>query len=121
MGAPSTVTPTDNLKRVVGITKDIVQIMAIVSVSVWATYRFGLFRERIPRGVISHEITHRRLTDNTVHVLVTVEFSNAGRVVWTFESEERNQTKIQLIKPITYEHLVQLHTQVGAGTVQGYQ
>ncbi|MCH7801801.1 MAG: hypothetical protein IIC24_09705 [Chloroflexi bacterium] len=90
--------------------------MAIVTASVWATYRFGLFRERVPRGVISHEVTHRPLTDSTIHLSVTVIFSNAGRVVWTFEPADRNLTTIQQVKPITSDQLTALEQQLEAQT-----
>ena len=121
VGAPSTVPPTDNLKRVVGITKDIVQIVAIVSASVWATYRFGLFRERIPRGSISHEVTHRPLTDSTIHVSVTVIFSNAGNVLWSFEPTNQNLTTIQQVKPLTSDRLTVLEQQRSAQPDTPYQ
>ena len=76
---PLTVTPTDHLKWIVGITKDIVQIVAIVAAATWASYRFGLFRERVPRGAISHEVTHHPLIDSAIHLSLTVIFSNTGQ------------------------------------------
>jgi hypothetical protein len=118
---PSSVTSTDNLKRIVGITKDIVQIVAIVSAAVWATYRFGLFRERIPRGIISHEVTHRRLTNSTIHLSVTIIFSNAGHVLWSFDPTELNYTAIQKIRPLTSDELTVLEQQFDARTNPEYE
>ena len=85
--------------------------MAIVTAATWAAYRFGLFRERIPRGVISHEVTHRQLTDSTMHVSVSVIFSNTGHVLWSFGPSEQNHTTIQQIKPITSDELALIEQQ----------
>ena len=118
---PLTVTPTDHLKRIVGITKDIVQIVAIVAAATWASYRFGLFRERIPRGAISHEVTHRPLTDSAIHLSLTVIFSNAGHVLWSFEPARQNLTTIQHVKPITSDHIMILEQQRDVGPDIPYQ
>ena len=101
--------------------KDIVQILAIVGAGAWASYRFGLFRERVPRGTISHEITHRSLTDTAIHISVTVIFSNTGRVVWSFAPEQSNRTTIQLVRPIAHEDLIALDDRVEAGESQTYE
>ncbi len=113
-------TTADNVKTVTGVVRDIVQIVAILVAGAWAYRRFGLFRERIPRGTISHEISHRRLTDTTVHLSVTVIFSNTGRVVWSFSPGRGNRTTIQLVRPISHEDLVRLHERVEAGESQTY-
>lgn len=117
----STPPTTDGVKTITGVVKDIVQIFAIVGAGAWASYRFGLFRERVPRGTISHEITHRTLTDTTVHLSVTVIFSNTGRVVWSFEPDRDNRTTIQLVKPIDHKDLESLQERVAAGDSQTYQ
>jgi hypothetical protein len=117
---PSAVTPTDNLKRVVGITKDVVQIVAIVTAAGWASYRLGLFRDRIPRGVISHEVTHRPLTDNTIHLSVAIIFSNAGHVLWSFDPTEQNITTIQQLKPISPDQLTDIEQQFEERTGLSY-
>jgi hypothetical protein len=117
----STPTPTDTVKTITGVVKDIVQILAIVGAGAWASYRFGLFRERVPRGTISHEITHRTLTETTIHISVTVIFSNTGRVVWSFAPERDNRTTILLVKPIDQEYLESLQERVAAGESQTYQ
>ena len=119
--AGSATTRADNVKTITGVVKDIVQILAIVGAGAWASYRFGLFRERVPRGTISHEITHRSLTETTIHVSVTVIFSNTGRVVWSFVPEQDNRTTIQLVKPIDQEYLESLQERVAAGESQTYQ
>jgi len=85
-----------------------VQVVAVLSVGIWAIYRFGIFRESVPRVSITHRISHRRLTANTVHVFVSVVFSNTGRVVWSLDSSH-GWTRILLIKPIEHEELSQLH------------
>ena len=117
----STPTRTDTVKTITGVVKDIVQILALVGAGAWASYRFGLFRERVPRGTISHEITHRSLTDTAIHISVTVIFSNTGRVVWSFVPEQDNRTTIQLVKPIDQEYLESLQERVAAGESQTYQ
>ena len=119
--AASIPTTTDTVKTITGVVKDIVQILAIVGAGAWASYRFGLFGERVPRGTISHEITHRTLTDTTIHVSVTVIFSNTGRVVWSFAPERGNQTTIQLVKPIDQEDLDSVQERVAAGESPTYQ
>ena len=119
--AGSVPTTTDKVKTITGVVKDIVQIVAIVGAGAWASYRFGLFRERVPRGTISHEITHRSLTDTTLHLSVTVIFSNTGRVVWSFAPERGNRTTIQQLKPIDHEDLTSLHDRIAAGESQTYE
>lgn len=84
------------------------QVVAVFSVGIWAIYRFGIFRESVPRVNITHRISHRRLTANTIHVFVSVVFSNTGRVVWSLDSSH-GWTRLLLIKPIEYEELAQLH------------
>ena len=117
----STPTRTDTVKTITGVVKDIVQILAIVGAGAWASYRFGLFRERVPRGTISHEITHRTLTETTIHVSVTVIFSNTGRVVWSFAPEEGNRTTIHQVRPIDQEYLDSVQERVAAGESPTYE
>ena len=119
--AGSKPTTTDNVKAITGVVRDVVQIVAILGAGAWASYRFGLFRERVPRGTISHEISHRPLTDTTIHISVTVIFSNTGRVVWSFAPEQRNRTTIQLVRPIDHEDLESLQDRLAAGESQTYE
>ena len=62
----------------------------------------------MPRVNITHRISHRRLTANTVHLFVSVIFSNTGKVVWSLDPS-RGWTRVLLIKPIEHEELAQLH------------
>ena len=102
---------------------DITQTLAIIIAAIWAYYRFGLFRENVPRGTIAHRITHRILTGSTIHISVTVVFTNTGRVSWVVDPADGDggYTRIQVIKPITDEELEPLYNQVYYGEVQDYQ
>jgi hypothetical protein len=120
--ATSTPYTIENIKKGAEIFYILFQVVAISTAGVWAYRRFGLRREGVARGAISHHITHRVLTDNTVHIQITVTFSNIGNVLWTIDAKsERNFTSLQLIKPITPEKLADIETQVANGDESDYQ
>lgn len=116
-------TAESRLKDYITTFKDVFQIVAIIVAAIWAYYRFGLFREGTPRGTITHRITHRPLTSSTIHVSVTVVFSNTGRVSWVVGPEEGpgGRTIIQMIKPITDEELALRENEVYSGQFPHFQ
>ncbi len=91
--------------------------MVIVAAATWASKGFGLFRERIPKGAISLEVTHRPFTDSAIHLSLIVIFSTTGLVLWSFEPARQSLTTIQQVKPITSVHIMILEQRRDVGQI----
>ena len=64
----------------IGIIQSVVNIAAVVVVGV-AAWRNGIiFRHRSPHIDITHDITHRKISDGYTHIAVTATLHNSSRV-----------------------------------------
>lgn len=64
----------------IGIIQSVVNIAAVVVVGV-AAWRNGIiFRHRSPHIDITHDITHRKISDSYTHIAVTATLYNSSRV-----------------------------------------
>jgi len=98
----------------------LLQTIAIIAGGGWALHKFGLFRESVPRGNITHQVSHRYLNEYAVHLSVHVVFTNIGRVVWHLRPKD-GFTRIQQIKPIALDELLKFQQNIDDGVETEYQ
>lgn len=80
-------------KDIAAIVQSSVTAVAIVAGGIFAYYKLQLFRDLEPHLTISHEVSHRPLSDSYVHVAVTANLYNSSKVhidilTYTFQLQE---------------------------------
>lgn len=85
-----------NINVIVQIIQAVISIFAIIVAGIWGYWLFIKTREKYPRAIISHHITHKNLTENKVLLHVVIVISNPGNVLLSLISLE---TRIQQMIP----------------------
>ena len=99
----------DDLKDTSAIVQAFVAAFAILAAGIFAAYKLQIFRNLQPHLTISHEITHRVVSDSYVHISVTAVLRNSSRV--KVEIEEGSFHLLR-IAPVTDEEVERLYEQV---------
>ncbi len=63
----------------IGVIKDIFTVLAIIVGGIWTWMLFSTYRESYPRLSIEHRITHRRLSNEQILLIVDANTSNIGK------------------------------------------
>ena len=100
-----------------GIAQSIATVVAIVIGGYLAWRNWHLFRSREPHVNVSHEISHRFIGSEYVHIAVTATLHNSSRVNVEFRD---GSFTLQQIAPASDEDINDLYTQVFNDKVQTY-
>lgn len=97
------------LKDIAAIIQSSVTAVAIVAGGIFAYYKLQLFRDLEPHLTITHEISHRSLSDSYVHIAVTADLHNTSKVhidilTYTFQLQE--------VAPASDEEVERLYNEV---------
>ena len=102
-------TDAERGKDLTAIIQSIVTVVAIVGGGVFAYYKLQIFRVFEPHLTISHEVSHRYIGDNFIHIAVTATLHNSSKV----KMELRNGFfLLQQISPLSDEEIEPLYEQV---------
>ena len=86
-----------------------VTALAIVAGGIFAAYKWQIFRDFEPHLTITHEVSHRSIGDNYVHIDVTATLHNSSRVKMEFL---KGFVRLQRIAPVSDEEVESLYAQV---------
>lgn len=76
--------------------QSLVIIAAIVVAGLWTYVLFIRTRQKFPRADVSHLIEHRAISNNSLHVRITIRIANRGDVLLSLVS---GQIRLQQILP----------------------
>lgn len=88
--------------------ESVITIIAIVIAGIFAWRNGIIFRHRSPHINISHEITHRFISPNYTHLIVTATLHNSSRVKVEFLD---GFFVLQKIAPLNDDEVTQLYSQ----------
>ena len=98
--------------NVVSTIQAFVAVVAIVLGAIFAYDRFQVFRTFYPHLTIEHTITHRRISDNYMHIAVTAILHNRSRV----HTEVREGfASLQVVAPLSDADAAQRYNEVFVG------
>ena len=100
---------SDVFKDVSAVLQSFITALAIAAGGYFALFKLQVFRNLQPHLTISHEITHRVVSDSYVHISVTAVLRNSSRV--KVEIEEGSFHLLR-IAPVTDEEVERLYEQV---------
>lgn len=85
-------------RNIFSVIQSFVTVVAIVGGGVLAYQRFQVFRTFYPHLTIEHQISHRRISDNYIHIAVTAILHNRSRV----HTEVRDGfASLQVVAPLS--------------------
>ena len=98
--------------NIFSIIQSFVTAVAIVTAGIWAYFRFQVFRTFYPHLTIEHTISHRRISDNYMHIAVTAILHNRSRV----HTEVRDGfASLQVVAPLSDADVAQRYDEVFVG------
>lgn len=100
---------SDVFKDVSAVLQSFITALAIAAGGYFALFKLQVFRNLQPHLTISHEITHRVVSDSYVHISVTAVLRNSSRV--KVEIEEGSFHLLR-IAPVTDGEVERLYEQV---------
>lgn len=100
---------SDVFKDVSAVLQSFITALAIAAGGYFALFKLQVFRNLQPHLTISHEITHRVVSDSYVHISVTAVLRNSSRV--KVELRE-GFFRLQKIAPTTDEEVADLYAEV---------
>ena len=104
-------------KDIAAIVQSSVTAVAIVAGGIFAYYKLQLFRDLDPHLTISHEVSHRFIGDNYVHIAVTANLHNSSRV----SVEVRRFTfRLQEISPVSDSEIERLYKEMFEDRIEDY-
>ena len=86
-------------QRFLSIAKDIAQIgqsLVIIAVAIGGGFLYLRRRQRFPRAKMTHEIRHKRITENQIVLLLVVTIVNIGEVIIRLK---KGEAWIRQLKP----------------------
>ena len=102
-------TDTERVEELAGSVQSVVAIVAIVGGGAFAYYKLQIFRVFEPHLTISHEVSHRYIGDNYVHIAVTATLHNSSKVKMELR---KGVFLLQQISPLSDEEIEPLYEQV---------
>ena len=91
------------------ITQAAVTAIIVAIGAMFAAVKFQIFRESAPHVTVTQTVTHRRIGDSYVHLMVTATLYNSSKVKMDFR---RGYFRFQQISPITDEEVEKLYADV---------
>ena len=91
------------------ITQASVTAIIVAIGAMFAAVKFQIFRESAPHVTVTQTVTHRRIGDSYVHLMVTATLYNSSKVKMDFR---RAHFRLQLIAPITDAEVENLYADV---------
>ena len=104
-----TLTDAERGKDLAAIIRSLVTVVAIVGGGAFAYYKLQIFRVFEPHLTISHEVSHRYIGDNYVHIAVTATLHNSSKVKMELR---KGVFLLQQISPLSDEEIEPLYEQV---------
>lgn len=89
-------------KEIADLIEAILTSVGIIVAGIWSYLLFIKRRQKYPRAVVEHYISHRRIDDNAILLVVDSKVTNIGDVLLSLTSAE---TRIQQILPLDAEML----------------
>ena len=102
-------TDAERGKDLAAIIQSLVTVVAIVGGGAFAYYKLQIFRVFEPHLTISHEVSHRYIGDNYVHIAVTATLHNSSKVKMELR---KGFFLLQQISPLSDEEIEPLYEQV---------
>ena len=102
-------TDTERVEELAGSVQSVVAIVAILGGGAFAYYKLQIFRVFEPHLTISHEVSHRYIGDNYVHIAVTATLHNSSKVKMELR---KGFFLLQQISPLSDEEIEPLYEQV---------
>ena len=96
----------DNVYLWVSIAQAVVTIIAIVLGGIFAWQRGFIFRHWQPHVTISHDVTHRRVSPENIHVEITATLYNSSQVKVEFLD---GLFTVEQLAPVSDEYVEQLY------------
>ena len=93
------------------ITQASVTVIIVAVGAMFAAVKFQIFRESAPHVTVTQTVTHRRIGDSYVHLMVTATLYNSSKVKMDFR---RGYFRFHLIAPITDAEVENLYADVFA-------
>ena len=106
-----TLSGVDKVKDIAAIIQSSVAAAAIVTGGIFAYYKLQLFRDFKPHLTISHNISHRILSDSYMHIDVTATLHNRSKVQIELR---KGFSRLQGVAPVSDEEVESLY----AGTFE---
>lgn len=106
-----------DMKDLTGVFQSAVTIVAIVVGGVFAWFKLQAFRDFEPHLTVTHEVHHRAISPNYVHIDVTATLHNSSRV--KIELQEADFA-IQWIAPASDELVLELYDEVFDDGLEDY-
>lgn len=97
---------TDSIYLWVRITQAVVTIIAIMLGGLFAWRRGFIFRQWQPHVTISHDVTHRRVSSEHIHIEITAILYNSSRVKAEFWD---GLFTVEQLAPVSDEYVEQLY------------
>ena len=91
------------------ITQASVTAIIVAVGAMFAAVKFQIFRESAPHVTVTQTVTHRRIGDSYVHLMVTATLYNSSKVKMDFR---RGYFRFQQISPITDSEVENLYADV---------
>ena len=91
------------------ITQAAVTAIIVAVGAMFAAVKFQIFRESAPHVTVTQTVTHRRIGDSYVHLMVTATLYNSSKVKMGFR---RGYFRFQQISPIMDEEVENLYADV---------
>ncbi len=91
------------------ITQASVTVIIVAVGAMFAAVKFQIFRESAPHVTVTQTVTHRRIGDSYVHLMVTATLYNSSKVKMDFR---RGYFRFQQISPITDSEVENLYADV---------
>ena len=98
-----------HLKELAGIVQAFVTVLAIVSGGIFAFVKWELFRAFVPHLTIQHEVSHRPIGTQYVHIAVKATLRNSSKVRVIIRG---GIFRIHQISPLEDEEVEDLYSQV---------
>ncbi len=104
-----TLSGAGRLKDIAAIVQSSVTAVAIVAGGVFAYYKLQLFRDFEPHLSITHEISHRVISESYIHIGVTANLHSSSKVKVELR---RAFFSIQVVSPLTDNKVENLYEEI---------